>query len=121
MGFINMTPKYCHFFFKKIENVFSKNWIVYVYSTIYSQMFSCTVGSFLINQKSEKQVLWRTVWRCSLASLVTIEPKLWEEIGLISFTVFEKNGVMDFIICNESKWTKVSAVSGLFFGEVSKL
>ena len=50
-----------------------------------------------------------------------MEPKLWEEIGFISFTVFEKNRVMDFIICNESKWTKGSAVSGLCFGEVSKL
>ena len=38
-----MIPKYSHFF-RKIENVFSKNLIVYVYSTVYSQTFWCTVG-----------------------------------------------------------------------------
>ena len=38
-----------------------------------------------------------------------------------SFKVIEKNRVMDLIICNESKSTKVSAVSGLHCGEVSTL
>merc|ERR1712035_169132 len=71
--------------------------------------FHALQAQFLINQKSEKQVLWSTVWRCSLASLVTIEQKLWEEICFIRFTVFEKNRAM---VCNESKWTKVSAVLG---------
>lgn len=75
----------------------------------------------MLNQKSEKQVLLRTVWRCSVPSLVTIEQKLWEEIHFKSFTVIEKNRVMDFIICNEFKWTKVSAVLRLHCGEVSTL
>ena len=41
--------------------------------------------------------------------------------GDTSFTVIEKNRVMDFIICNEFKWTKVSAVLRLHCGEVSTL
>ena len=48
---------------------------------------------------------------------MSIEQKLWEEIGLISFTHVEKNRVMDFIICNRFKCTKVSSVLGLQFGE----
>jgi len=51
---------------------------------------------------------------------VSIEQKLWEEIGLISFTVFEKNRVMDFIIWNRFKCIKVSSVSGLHVGESCK-
>ena len=51
---------------------------------------------------------------------MSIEQKLWEEIGFISFTVFEKNRVMDFIICNRFKCTNVSSVLGLHFGESCK-
>ena len=104
-------------FFMNIENFFSKNLQVYVYSTVYSQTSWCTVGSIFDKSKICVVVLCRTVWRCSVASLVSIEQKLWEEIGLISFTDVEKNRVMDFIICNRFKCTKVSSVLGLHFGE----
>ena len=107
-------------FFMNIENVFSKNLQVYVYNTVYSQTFWCTVGSIFDKSKICVDRLCRTVWRCSVASLVPIEQKLWEEIGLISFTVFEKNRVMDFIICNRFKCTKVSSVLGLHCGESCK-
>jgi len=53
-----------------IEDLFSKNLHVYVYSTVYSQTFWCTVG--LIFDKSKI---------CSVASLVSTEQKMWEEIG----------------------------------------
>ena len=62
--FINHDSKILSIFFKKIENVFSKNWMAYVYSTIYSQTFSCTVGSIFQISKICVDRLCRTVWRC---------------------------------------------------------
>lgn len=50
-NFINHDSKIFSIFFRKIENVFSKNLIVYVYSTVYGQTFRCTVG--LIFDKSK--------------------------------------------------------------------
>ena len=48
---------------------------------------------------------------------MSVEEKLWEEIGLRSFTDFEKNRVMDLILFNTFKCTKVSSILRLQFDE----
>ena len=52
---------------------------------------------------------------------MSIELKMVEETGLISFTVFEKNRVMDFIIPARLKHLDISAHLSYILVEVAKL
>ena len=83
-----MTLKYSHFF-RKIENVFSKNLIVHVHSTVDSQTFWCTIG--LIFDKSK---IWETSFvEDGLKMLFSKFGDNWAKIlrgDFISFTGFEK-------------------------------
>ena len=75
----------------------------YVFTVPFPVLVHCRLNFWLKTKQICEVHLCRTVWRCSVTSLVSIEQKLWEEIGLISFTDFEKNRAMDFIICNRFK------------------
>lgn len=87
--FINRDNKFITFFHEHWRFI---QWEFAV--VVYCKTFWYSVGSVLM--------------RRSLINL-SVELKMWEEISLFSFTVFDKDRVMDLTIWTMLKFTKVSS------------